>query len=91
MGRKSNTEQMLDRKNLTDIEIALYLLQLIDINSKYSGNQNCINAKNIYVRMAANALETMNNPFAKKLLIDKMEDQGNYPNPGTGPLSFLAI
>ena len=75
MRGESTIAQIFDNENFTDIGIALHILQLMDVHNKHRGTQNCANGKNIYVKMAENALTTMTNQFAKKLLIDKIADQ----------------
>ena len=52
----------------------------MDVYNKHRGTQNCTNGKNIYIEMTKNVLKTMTNPFAKKLLIDKIADQSNDLN-----------
>ena len=60
-----NFERLRDREKMTDIELSLRFYQLIDV--QYSG-------ENIYIGMAENALRTMTNPFARKLLMDKIAE-----------------
>ena len=77
MRGESYMEQIFDNNNLTDIEIALHILKLMDVYNKHRGTKNCTNGKTIYIEMTKNVLKTMTNPFAKKLLIDKIADQSN--------------
>ena len=51
--------------NMTDIELSLRFWRLIDV--QYHG-------ENMYVGMAENALSTMTNPYAIKLLTDKIAE-----------------
>lgn len=66
--------RIFDIGKSTDIELALRLLQLMDAHGELKDIQGNANGKNIIVGMAESATETMTNPFAKKLLKDKIAE-----------------
>ena len=68
-------------KKLTDMEIALSLLRLMDDNhSPYELNEfkKTSNDKSACTMMVESAVETLTNPFAKNLLMAKLAEQGQY-------------
>ncbi len=73
---KRSTEKEFYAEKLTDIEVALHHLKLMDTHGNFR-DQYRVNGGNIYFTMAENALKTMTNPFAKKMLIDKMAELKN--------------
>jgi len=72
---KGNTGQFYDNNKSTDIEVAIHILKLMGTHNKSSEIKYRFNLKNPYFIMVEDALETMTNPFARKLLIDKMAEQ----------------
>jgi len=72
---KGDAGQFFDNNKITDIEVAIHLLKLMGTHNKSSEIKFRFNGKNPYVVMVEDALETMTNPFARKLLIDKMAEQ----------------
>jgi hypothetical protein len=72
---KGDTGKFFDNNKSTDIEVAIHLLKLMGTQNKSSEIGYIFNGKNPYVVMVEDALETMTNPFARKLLIDKMSEQ----------------
>ena len=57
---------VFDPEQLTDLEIAIYFLRLFD-------NHGVVR-RNLICGMAENALKNMTNPFAKKMLVEKMTE-----------------
>ncbi len=72
---KADTGQFLDNNKSTDIEVAIHILKLMGTHNKSSEIKYRFNGKNPYFVMVEDALETMTNPFARKLLIVKMAEQ----------------
>ena len=73
-------EQEFDSDRLMDIEIAMHLLRLMDDYSdlhEFKKNQKPSNGMNVCYSMAENAIKTMTNPFAKRLLRDRIAAQNN--------------
>jgi len=70
-------EQVFDADKLTDIEIAMNLLRLMADNDLQRLNKarKYPNIAGTYIRMAENAVKTLSNPFARKLLLDKIAEQ----------------
>ena len=62
-----------DEENATDIEVAMHVIRLMNGYIELVKAQGNGYSKSIYIKMAENSLETMTNPYAKKLLLDKME------------------
>ncbi len=56
-----------------DIEVAMNLIQLMDGYIEFGKAHGIDNLSSLYVKMVENSLETMTNPYAKKLLLDRME------------------
>ena len=67
-----SSEDWLDMETATDIEIAMYIVRLMNGNIGLVRAQGNGNSKKLYVKMAKNCLEKMTNPFAKKMLEDKI-------------------
>ena len=71
-------EQLFDTDKLTDIEVAMKLLRLMDDHNdlrKSNKSQILSNIMGTYIQTVKNTVETLSNPFAKKLLIDKLAEQ----------------
>lgn len=68
--------RIFDIEKTTDIELAMRLLQLMNDDVELKNIQGHANEKNIIVGMTESAIETMTNPFAKKLLKDKITELG---------------
>ena len=66
--------QVFDTEKSTDIELALRLLQLMNAQGELKGIQGRAKGNNIIVGMTESAIETMTNPFAKKMLEDKIAE-----------------
>ncbi|MFC1814348.1 hypothetical protein ACFL0M_00085 [Thermodesulfobacteriota bacterium] len=73
-----NSEWLFDMDKATDIEVAMGLIRLMNGHIELVKAQGNGNSKNLYFKMAENSLKTMQNPFAKKLLLDKMEEVKAY-------------
>ena len=74
-------EQVFDNYKLTDIELAMNLLRLMDAHNdlhEFQKVQNPSNGMDTYIRMAEHAVKTMTNPFAKRLLKSRMPEQNSY-------------
>ncbi len=72
-------KQVFDSDKMTDMEVALNLLRLMD--DPYYGlnkDQRTSNIKSTIIGMAENAIGTLTNPFAKNLLMAKLAEQGQY-------------
>ena len=70
-------QQVFDCNKLTDMEIALSLMRLMD-DPELNKEQRTSNIKNICVQMVERAVETFTNPFAKNLLRSKLAEQVQY-------------
>jgi len=57
----------------TDTEIAVYVLRIMDNLTQFQGSQTRGIEKDTSIRLAKNALKIMANPYAKKLLMDKIK------------------
>ena len=66
--------QVFDPEKSTDIELALRLLQLMNAQGELKGIQDHATGKKLIVGMTESAIETMTNPFAKKMLEDKIAE-----------------
>lgn len=73
-----NPEKLDDFEKPTDIEIAMQLFHLLDDLREFTRFQSPLDGKHIIIKMAENALGAMTNPFAKKLLMDKIIGQQNF-------------
>ena len=74
-------EQVFDNYKLTDIELAMNLLRLMDAHNdlhEFQKAQNPSHGMDTYIRMAEHAVKTMTNPFAKRLLKSRMPEQNSY-------------
>ena len=67
-----NPEYFSDVEKPTDTEIVLYLLRLMDTARGIKGPQGQDVGRNIMHEIVDNALKTITNPYARKLLIDRM-------------------
>ena len=70
-------QQVFDSNKLTDMEIALSLMRLMD-DPEINETQRTSNIKDICTQMVERAVETFTNPFAKNLLMSKLAEQGQY-------------
>ncbi len=73
-------EQVFDSEKLMDIEIAMQLLRLMDDQSglhEFKKAQRASNGMGVYCRMAEDVIKTMTNPFAKRLLVNRIAAQDN--------------
>lgn len=61
-------------ENATDIEIAMYLIRLMDGNIGLVRAQGKGNSQNLYFEMVKTCMKKMTSPFARKLLQDKMSE-----------------
>ena len=71
-------EQLFDTDKLTDIEVAMKLLRLMDAHNdlrKSNKSQILSHVMRTYASAVKNTVETLSNPFAKKLLMDKLAEQ----------------
>ncbi len=68
-------QQVFDSNKLTDMEIALSLMRLMD-DPEINKVQRTSNIKDICTQMVERAVETFTNPFAKNLLMSKLAEQG---------------
>ena len=70
-------KQVFDCSKLTDMEVALSLLRLMD-DPELNKVQRPSNIKNICTQMVERAVETFTNPFAKNLLMSKLAEQSQH-------------
>ena len=70
--------QVFDSEKLTDMEVALSLLRLMDDPNPMKSIQKTSGVKSTYCRIVESAVETLTNPFAKNLLRAKLAEQGQY-------------
>lgn len=71
-------EQLFETDKLTDIEVAMNLLRLMDDHNdlrKSNQNQLLSDVMVYYNRAIKNTVEKLTNPFARKLLIDRLAEQ----------------
>lgn len=73
-----NYECLFDADKATDIEVAMILTRLMNGHIELVKAQGKGSSRSLYFKMAQNSLKTMQNPFAKKLLLDKMEEIKAY-------------
>ena len=67
--------EILGVEKPTDIELSLYILQYM--NNYLFGSTSFKNQEfeiGLIVKLAENVLKTMTNPYAKKLLLDKIDE-----------------
>ena len=74
MNDYGNDECSFDVDRATDIEVAMYLIRLMNGNIGLVRAQGNGNSKNLYFSMANRYIKKMTNPFAKKMLKDKMSE-----------------
>ncbi len=68
-----NNKREFDAEKLTDMQSAFLILRLLDDNPpKPKATQGAGSEKDLVLEMARNALGTMTNPFARKLLLNEM-------------------
>ena len=73
--REKFSETLSDKERLTDIEVAMLLLRLMDDPFEHKRVQCQVDGRDINYSIVESALKTMTNPFAKKLLLDKITEQ----------------
>ena len=73
--REKFSETLSDKERLTDIEFAMLLLRLMGDPLEHKSVQCQVDGRDINFSIAENALKRMTNPFAKKLLLDKITGQ----------------
>ncbi len=61
-----------DVERATDIEVVMRLLKLMGEPIDCMGDENRSSLNHVYVKMAENALQTMTNPYARELLLDRI-------------------
>ena len=61
-----------DVEKATDIEVVMRLLKLMGEPENYVDDEYRKTLNHVYVKMAENALQTMTNPFARELLLDRL-------------------
>lgn len=73
------SEFQYDPEEPTDLEIALRILQLIDerhrFNHTLGQRRRPADGKEAIFGLAKNAAQTMTNPYARKMLLDKLAEQ----------------
>jgi hypothetical protein len=73
------SEYLYDPEEPTDLEIALRILQLIDDRRRFNGTlgrgRQPADGREAIVGLAKSAAQTMTNPYARKLLLDKLAEQ----------------
>lgn len=74
MNDYDNGQGGFDMDRATDIEVAMYLVRLMNGNIGLVRAQGSGNSKNLYFSMADRYLKKMTNPFAKKMLLEKMSE-----------------
>lgn len=67
-------EEIFDSEKMTDMEVALSLLRLMDGPYQMKIPRTSI-FRNTYISMMKSAVETFTNPFAKNLLMAKLSEQ----------------
>lgn len=67
--------QVFDCEKLTDMEVALSLLRLMDDPHQLMKIQRTSIVKSTCIRMVESAVETFTNPYAKNLLMAKLAEQ----------------
>jgi hypothetical protein len=70
-----NMEDVFDGDRLTDMEVALSLLRLMDDPYQMNDVQRTSSVRNTCIRMVERAVETFTNPFARNLLMAKLAEQ----------------
>ena len=69
-----NSFKPFDFEKLTDIEIALYFLRILDDHDQLRQYQSPVDGRIAIFTMVDNAIETMSNPYAIRLLVDRMTE-----------------
>ena len=73
------SEFLYDPEEPTDLEIALRILQLIDDRHRFNGTMGRrpepTDERKALLGLAKNAALSMTNPYARKLLLDKVAEQ----------------
>jgi hypothetical protein len=73
------SEFIYDPEQPTDLEIALRILQLIDDRQRFKGmlgrRRQPADGREAIFGLAKSAAQTMTNPYARKLLLDKLAEQ----------------
>ena len=74
-----NPEFLYDPEEPTDLEIALRIMQLIDDRHRFNGmigrRPEPTDESKAILGLAKNAAQSMTNPYARKLLLDKVAEQ----------------
>jgi len=72
-------ESLYDPEEPTDLEIALRILQLIDDRHRFDGilgrRRQPPDGREAILGLARSAAQSMTNPYARKLLLDKLAEQ----------------
>ena len=59
----------------TDMEIVMYVLRILSSSPKLNGSEDHHDIpREANIRLAEEAVESMTNPFARKLLMDKIKE-----------------
>ena len=73
------SEFQYDPEEPTDLEIALRILQLLDERHRFSRTlgrrRQPTDGRETIFGLAKNAAQTMTNPYARKMLLDKLAEQ----------------
>ncbi len=71
-------EYLYDPDEPTDLEIALRIMQLIDDRRRFNGTfergRQAADGREAILGLAENAAHSMTNPYARKLLLDKLAE-----------------
>ena len=68
-------KQVFDSEKMTDMEVALSLLRLMDDPHQMKKIQKTSKVKRTCISMVESAVESFTNPFAKNLLLAKLAEQ----------------
>ena len=68
----AHNEDLINLENPTDIEIAIRILRLLDDPEIFNRGDDPSSGRTFILSMAENAVKTMTNPFAKKMLTDEI-------------------
>ena len=75
----SNPEFLYDPEEPTDLEIALRIMQLIDDRHRFHGTigrrTEPTGERKAILGLAKHAAQSMTNPYARKLLLDKVAEK----------------
>ena len=77
---------LIDDDRPSDIEVAMNFSQLLDANIEVMKTHRTNNLISFYAKMAENAMVSMTNPFAKKLILDKIDTTKELISPSAGYL-----